>query len=289
MYGDRIMSTLNKVGVMVLNSFPKKSFSQIVEKWSRKHLTPQLSQLQIKLFANIVKINIEEAEHPLNAYPTLNAFFTRKLKEGVREINNDPSVLISPVDGKIESFNDIYEDTLIQAKGIPYNISPLLMDRIEAKRFINGKFITIYLSPQDYHRIHFPYGGKVTSYRHIPGKCYPVGKFSTQNIPSLYCINERVITYISTPKGNIALIMVAAMGVGNMSLSYLPLKEGEKPDYRIYGDSKLDSINREKGDELGIFHLGSTVVMLFEKDTIDFSNIEKDKKVKIGEQIGMWK
>ncbi len=258
---------IDKTNLKLLTVFPKKRFSTLVGRWASLALWPPLARLQSELFSSLAAINREEIEAPMGSFSTLDALFTRRLKPGARPVPGDVRLVLSPADGHLESCGPISGDTLLQAKGLTYSLEALLDDPERAAPFVDGTFITIYLSPHDYHRVHFPMGGEVSGYRHIPGACYPVGTFSRHNVPDLYARNERVVTYLDTPHGAVAVIMVAAMGVGNMTLSFL---------------SAPGAPGVAAGDELGIFHLGSTVVMLFERGMILPPDLGEDQPVTVG-------
>jgi phosphatidylserine decarboxylase len=278
---------INNLKLQLLNSFPKKKFSQAVRSWAKLPLPQKLLSVQTSLFTNILSIDTDESELPVNVYPTLDALFTRRLKNGARVIDPDENSVVSPSDGTIESYGKIESETMIQAKGLDYTIDELLMDSTISTKFIGGDFLTVYLSPHDYHRVHFPVGGEVTSFQHIPGECFTVGDFARENVPKLYCRNERVVTYIKTPNGMVAVILVAAMGVGNMTLSYLA--DRLNGEWKTNDSQEFSPMEKEKGDELGIFHLGSTVIVLFERDKLDFTDLEPGSAITMGKPVAHWR
>ncbi|MBU1241319.1 phosphatidylserine decarboxylase [Myxococcota bacterium] len=267
---------LNKTKYELLKLFPKKTFSNIVGKWAAIPFPGPFARLQSQVFCSIASLNRDEIEAPVDSFATLDALFTRRIKPSSRTIASDPDLVLCPADGRLESAGAINETTLIQAKGLTYDLGGLLEDEAKRDVFRNGTFITVYLSPHDYHRVHFPVSGEVTTYRHIPGEFFPVGNFSRRYVPGLYARNERVITYVKTPAGMVAVIMVAAMGVGNMTLSYLPSAT----------DSEPRPIPCAAGQELGIFHLGSTVVMLFEEGIIQRFDFEEQQLMTMGIPLG---
>ncbi len=258
---------------------PRRWYSDMAGYLSRVHLPSPADRWEVAAFQKLVGIDMDEAELPLEAYPTINALFTRKLKEGARPVDDREEVGVSPVDGRLLSFGHVHDQTLVQAKGIDYTIEDLLLDRLEAKTFSGGSYVTLYLSPRDYHRVHFPVSGVVRAYRHIRGDKFPVSPWSVRSVQGLYCRNERIVTYIRSPRfGEVAVVMVAAMGVAHMTLSYLPY------DVRKMKEHQNVHIYRAKGDELGIFHLGSTVILLTEKQA-DFIDIEEGTKKLMGQAL----
>lgn len=279
--------SINAVRKVLVHHMPRRYFSKCVLRWSRTRLPGPLARMQNEWFARLAHIDVSEAEWTPAQYPTLNAFFTRKLRVDARPIDADPLTAVFPCDGHLGAFGRIEGTTLVQAKGIDYEIRHLLMDETWAKRFENGHFFTIYLSPRDYHRVHFPLSGRVLHIRHIPGHAgtsYPVGPWSVANIQRLYCRNERMVTYIQTLSGLVAVVMVAAAGVGNMTLSFGP--SDLSADDRVREFAQDLDIAVEKGDECGIFHLGSTVVLLFERFPWQFEPLEVGQSVRMGRPMG---
>jgi len=278
---------VNAVRKVLVRHMPRRHFSRWLLRWSRMRLPGPLARLQNEWFARLTRIDLSEAEWKPAQYPTLNAFFTRKLRVDARPVEADPHTAVFPCDGRLGAFGPIEKATLVQAKGIDYEIRHLLMDETLARRFENGHFITIYLSPRDYHRVHFPLAGRVVRFHHIPGHSgtsYPVGPWSVANIRRLYCRNERIVTYIQTDAGLMALVMVAAAGVGNMTLSFGPAPFAQHDRTRDFAQD-LD-VEAAKGAECGIFHLGSTVILLFEPFDWQFEPMEPGQIVRMGRPLG---
>lgn len=226
-------------------------------------------------FARAVGIDVGEAERPLTDYGSVNDFFVRRLKAGARTWPADAG-LVSPVDGIVGQVGRIEDGRLIQAKGLDYAAAELLGSAEEAARFDGGQFITIYLSPRHYHRIHAPAEGTIASARYVPGSLFPVNDAAVRHVRDLFARNERLLAHIDGDLGRIALVAVGAYNVGRISAAFDPAWSGEGapgsglpwvtnrtdtlPRERVYAPPK--SIGR--GDELMAFHLGSTVVMLTE-------------------------
>ena len=174
---------------------------------------------------------------------------------------------------------------MIQAKGINYSLKKLIPS-MSSDSFIDGDFITLYLSPGDYHRIHSPADGLITGYFHIAGRLFTVQDYMVKGMKGLFTANERLVSYISTDSGKIAVVKVGAMNVGKISISHADIitnKNLRKTKEVLYKEN--ENISIKKGEELGIFHLGSTVILLFEKNMIEFSNITKKQKIRVGEKI----
>jgi len=223
-------------------------------------------------FSRLVGVDVGEAELGLDEYPSLDAFFVRRLRPGLRPMPDDPDVIVSPVDGRLAEHGPIEGEHLLQVKGIRYRVADLLDDASEGARYEGGTFITIYLSPRDYHRIHSPSHGRLDWARHVPGRLLPVNPPAVAVVPDLLARNERLMCTLDGPAGRTAVVAVAAVNVGRISSAFDPSWNGPRggvtnrrraaPATRRY-DPPGDV---ERGDELMAFHLGSTVVMLLERD-----------------------
>lgn len=244
-------------------------------------------------FARAVGIDVTEAEKPLSEYPSVSHFFTRRLRTGVRGWPSDPGVPASPVDGRVGAVGRIRNGEAIQAKGIPYQVAELLGvgagERVEDRRgkeeeegstlvprLEGGTFVTLYLSPRDYHRIHAPLGGVVQWGRIVPGALFPVNASAVAAIPRLFPRNERLVAWIEGTGAPVGLVAVGAFNVGGISALYDPAwhraagagrsltnRRGRHvPETRRYDPPR----RIERGEELMAFHLGSTVVLLFGAD-----------------------
>jgi len=243
-----------------------------------------LNYLILRTYAFLFRVNRTEAESPLSKYYTLQAFFTRALKPGARPVDRDPKSVVSPVDGALVRVEMITDGTLLQAKGWHYSIRDLLGDSRQASRFLGGSACTIYLSPADYHRIHMPLSGTVESLYYLPGRLFPVNRFSLLRIENLFLLNERLILHIRTAVGNMAMVLVGATNVGKIRVRFDDVhrrfsRQGP------YSRSYKREIFLEKGEEVGCFELGSTVILLFEKERVRLSPVEGDR-TRMGETIG---
>lgn len=247
-----------------------------------------IKNLQINTIVKQYQVDLQQAAvQDVEAFAHFNAFFTRELKAGARPIAQ--SALVSPVDGRISQLGDILSDgRIIQAKGQDYCVNELLgNDAALAKAFDAGQFATIYLSPRDYHRIHMPHSGKLLQMRYIPGKLFSVNPLTVRGIPRLFARNERVLTLFETDFGPMAVILVGAIFVGSMQTVW---HQGEiTPPYGkniqdwAYHDQ---AIRLEKGQELGRFNMGSTVVMLLPKNAPKLAvNIVVEAIVKMGQAL----
>ncbi|WP_274652584.1 archaetidylserine decarboxylase [Paenibacillus humicola] len=224
----------------------------------------------IPRFARMYGIRTEEAEKRLDEYATLNEFFTRRLKPGMRTVDSDPAALISPVDALITGAGPIRTGTILNVKGQDYTIDELLNRSPRTESYKDGYYIVLYLSPTDYHRIHTPVDGVIVEREHVPGKVYPVNEFGLRQMRRVLSRNERLITYIRHGSGEAAVVKVGAMNVSSIK----------------YAEPKRDQVS--KGEELAYFEFGSTVVLLTEDGTfVPRNDLQPGLKVRMGEKLGM--
>ena len=244
----------------------------------------------IKWFISRYQVNMTEAANSDAAsYATFNEFFTRELKAGARPLAQ--AKYVCPVDGAISQFGQIDSDRLFQAKGHSYSTTALVGgDETLAAKFQNGNFATIYLSPKDYHRIHMPCDGRLTRMIYVPGDLFSVNPVTARGVPGLFARNERVVCVFDTAHGPFVLTLVGATIVGSMATVWHgvvnPPRTGEVREWR-YDDQQ---ISLRKGDEMGRFLLGSTVVMLFQKEVLEFNSLwSPAMPVRMGEVMGILK
>lgn len=242
---------------------PKKLLTTLAGKLANLQQT-EVKNFLIKNFIQRFNVNMQEAleENPEN-YPTFNDFFIRKLKPNLRQISRAP--IVSPVDGTISEFGIIIKNQLIQAKGINYTTEQLLAcNPAKAKAFQDGLFITLYLSPKDYHRVHMPVDGTLTEMIYIPGKLFSVNPVLQKNREGLFAKNERIVAFFDTKFGKMAMVMVGATIVGNISTSWHgQIRRTSQKQRFLYPSIKKEKTFYAKGEEIGYFNLGSTVILLF--------------------------
>jgi phosphatidylserine decarboxylase len=246
-------------------------------------LPKPIARSLVHWFARTYEIDTDAAGKPLHDYPSIGHFFTRDLREGLRPIEGN---LVSPVDGTLRNFGPVVDGRLEQVKGKNYTLARFLGDESYAKRFEGGAYFNLYLSPQDYHHVHSPVQGRVVRSIHIPGMLWPVNDWSMANVDELFSINERVVTYVECDLGLVAVVMIGATNVGKISVVYddfISNAGGDKPVARDYEPS----IAIEAGGRLGTFHMGSSVVMIFEPGRVDLERVrlEPGKKVKYGAAV----
>lgn len=212
-------------------------------------------------FIQRYKLNMDEAEKSIAEYSSLNALFTRKLKEGSRPIRGE---LIHPCDGVISRMGEINDGALLQAKGWHYSADELIGRPVRAE-LEGGVFVTYYLCPTDYHRVHFPLSGKVSGIRHLVGKLWPVNSWSVHNVRNLFCVNERVVFEIQTSLGVVYMVMVGATNVGQITSHLVPELRTNRSCLRTpqFFDFSSEPKSIRVGEEAGIFEMGSTVIMLY--------------------------
>jgi phosphatidylserine decarboxylase len=238
-----------------------------------------------RAFARAVGVDLAEAELDLRAYPTLGDFFARRLRQGARRIDPASEAIIAPCDGKLAALGSIgasgVDGTLAQAKGRHYRLAELVADDDFARTLSGGAYATIYLSPRDYHRVHAPIDGRLVGYDYLPGELWPVNPHVANRRDGLFARNERVVIRLATRVGAIAVVMVGAMGVGNIRLVHA----ADSVTWRRSGERRRIELDVAvgKGAELGAFRLGSTVVLVFPPGR---AALDCGETLKFGERIG---
>lgn len=265
---------------------PKHLLSRLVGKLASAE-AGALTQFLIKTFIKAFDINMQEArdESPA-AYKTFNEFFTRPLKDGIRPIVEGDNILCHPVDGTVSQFGDIIGDKVFQAKGHDFSLTTLLGGKPEiAECFKGGKFATIYLAPSDYHRIHMPISGKLTDTLHVPGELFSVNPLTAQNVPGLFARNERVVTLFDTSVGKVALVLVGATIVASIETVWSGNITPPAGKYVQHWQHNKEDLQIEKGAEMGRFKLGSTVVLCFEANKIEFEDLSAGDVTRLGQAL----
>jgi phosphatidylserine decarboxylase len=249
------------------------------------YLPQPLRYLILYLFAKSVKINLKEADHTLSYYTSINQLFTRSLKIRHRPINHDIKTLVSPVDGTLLEYGKIEKGTLLQAKGISYTIDQLIPTQLSSL-FNHGHFMCIYLSPSDCHRIFAPYTGECIQTCHVPGTLYPVREPHISTTPGLYTQNERLTSILQTVIGKIAVVMVGAINVGKITVTYnTQFQTNLKTNTTIKTTNHFTPTKLEKGAHLGTFHLGSTVILCIENQRLEFEPFTTNQHLQYGQKI----
>lgn len=272
---------------------------RLLPKYLLTALVHRLARVRNKAFKNFLierfvrhyAVDVEELVHPVpDGYATFNDFFIRPLAAGARDIDAAQDSIVSPVDGTVSAAGRIRRNRLLQAKGLDYALPDLLAtDTAEAQRYEDGSFATIYLAPFNYHRVHAPLAGELVAARYVPGALYSVNEATVFNLPRLFAQNERLVFHLRTPNGPMALILVGALNVGTIYSKWTgdtrPRRRGvvEAIDLRA-AHAELEVA---KGELLGWFNMGSTVIMLMPPGSCDdFMDLAPRQSVRLGQRIG---
>jgi phosphatidylserine decarboxylase len=246
----------------------------------------------IDRFIHLYGVDMSIAQMPdPHAYPSFNAFFIRAVREEARPIQQAPDRWISPVDGAISQLGTIKQGQILQAKGKTFTLRQLLADDPDmTQAFTDGSFMTLYLAPHNYHRIHMPMDGRLLKTIYVPGRLFPVKPSTTRTVRNLFARNERLISLFETQAGPIALIMVGAIFVGCMETVWegviTPAKDGQ-PRVRDYSGANSTPLHFSKGAEIGRFNMGSTVILLFGADRVEFITAAREgEPVQMGQALG---
>lgn len=253
---------------------------------------PDFSGGLIRLFLRGFTVDLSDAEFELvDNYDSFNHFFTRALKPGARPLPADPQAFVSPVDGTVSQFGEIREGRIVQAKGHSYSVLELLGgDEQAAQTFMNGRFCTIYLAPYNYHRIHMPIDGRLRKWSYVPGRLFSVNATTARALPNLFARNERLNAIFQTPAGDVGLTMVGALFVGSLETVWAgqvspPHLRGAPAHYQT-----MEPVMLGRGDEMGRFNMGSTVILLAPPGAVEWSDtLAPGKTVRMGEAIGRWR
>ena len=249
---------------------------------------PAIKNHLIHYFIGKYHINMSEAleENPQN-YPDFNSFFIRQLKPACRPIAN--ADIVSPVDGYISEIGAIKAGTLLQAKGRDYTIEELLASEKESAPFKNGLFATLYLSPQDYHRVHMPMNATLKEMIYVPGKLFSVQPATARMIPKLFARNERLVVYFDTSAGPMAMVLVGATIVGAIGTAWHgDIIRNQKQRHFVYPGKTTLQTALKQAEEMGYFKLGSTVILLFaDKQRVQWEqNLQAGDKIRLGQAFG---
>jgi phosphatidylserine decarboxylase len=261
--------------------------------WFAQQKWGAVTHFVIKVFAKKYNVDMSEAKKEnFSDYESFNQFFIRELKDDARKINENPTALCLPADGRVSQIGHINDERLLQAKGHFFSLSDLLASDEElVNTFKNGEFATIYLSPRDYHRVHMPCDATLRKMIYVPGDLFSVNPFLAEHVPNLFARNERVICVFDTAFGPMVQILVGATITASMSTVWAgvinPPRTGEVKVWTYQGDS---AIKLTKGQEMGAFQLGSTVINLFPANSVTLAeHLEVDVPVRMGEILATMK
>ena len=265
--------------------FPKRAFSRAMgwiaaTAWPAWVLWPA-----IRLYVMLFRIDMAQFVVPAGGFPTFNAFFTRAVKPGQRPMAPQSDALLSPVDGAVIAAGRIDSGQLLQAKGHRYSLAALLGEEPGWQSYEGGTALTLYLSPRDYHRIHSPCTGRVTRFRYIPGDLWTVSPLGVRSVPGLFARNERVVTFLQTDFGEVAVVAIGATIVGSVRVVYHPLSTN-RPRAQPIAAAVQPPHDLERGAELGRFELGSTVIVLCRPGEAELDDLAPGTPLQIGQAVG---
>ncbi|WP_298830395.1 archaetidylserine decarboxylase [uncultured Piscinibacter sp.] len=281
------MSLADRLAVLSQYLLPKQAMTALAGAVASRR-AGGLTTTMIRRFVARYGVDMNEADDPdIAHYASFNDFFTRALKPGVRPFADAP--WLCPVDGAISQFGAIEHDQIIQAKGHRYSTAALVGgDAALAARFDDGRFATLYLSPRDYHRIHMPCDGMLQRMIHVPGELFSVNPTTARHVPGLFARNERVVCLFESPHGPFVLTLVGATIVGSMATVWHGVVNPPRPGTLREWSYPAGQVCLKRGDEMGRFLLGSTVVLLFPKDTLRFNaDWAPGRAIRMGEAMGL--
>ena len=271
--------------VWLQHMLPQHALSRLILRATRVR-TPWLKNALVRGFLKLYAIDMTEAaQGDPYSFGSFNEFFTRALKPGVRTIAADPNAIACPVDGTISQAGTIEGEQLLQAKGRTYTLTELLAAQPWARNFDGGSFATIYLAPFNYHRVHMPLRGDLKETVYVPGRLFSVNAITASHVPRLFARNERVLTLFDTAFGQVALIMVGALNVGSMATVWA----GDITPAARRTITRLppQDVSLEKGEEMGRFNMGSTVILLFQRNRARWNaDLAAGAVVRLGQSLG---
>lgn len=232
----------------------------------------------------------EAAEPDPTRYPHFNAFFTRALRPDARPVDPSPEALVSPADGAVSQAGRIESGRIVQAKGRGYTAAELLADAKDAARFDGGHFATIYLSPRDYHRVHMPCDARLVGLRYVPGRLFSVNGVTADAVPALFARNERLVCLFETAAGPMAMVLVGAMIVAGIETVWTgAITPAGRHVLSLALESDPETRRLRRGEEMGRFQLGSTVILLFPPGAMDWEgHLSPGAPLRMGQRIGRW-
>lgn len=282
-------SLADRLFALMLTLLPHHLLSRLMHAVTRCRWAPLKNRL-IRWAIGHYGIDMNEAVEPDGErYTSFNDFFTRQLRADVRPVDPESGSVVSPVDAEVSESGIADEGVLVQAKGRYFTLEELLGDTGLAEIFAGGAYATLYLSPRDYHRIHMPLDGTLERMTHIPGRLFSVNHATTRAVPRLFARNERIVNVFRTPAGPMAVILVGAIFVGSMDTVWsgtVTPAERRISDWRYDGTVPRDVV-LSKGDELGRFNMGSTVILLFPRNAVAWSDdLRAGTHLRYGQRIG---
>lgn len=252
------MSALTYAAARILRVLPRRRISRAMGKLADHRWSPPVGRAVVGLYSRVYDVDFEDCDR--EGYASFDAFFTRGLRAGARPIDSAADAIVSPADGRLDSMGRIDEGATFHVKGRPYHVGELLGDEAEAARYTGGAGCVVYLSPRDYHRVHAPVDGAIVEIRSLPGDYYPVNAIGMSHVGNLFAINRRVVIAIDTQHlGRVTVVMVAAIVVGRVTVRAIDAHDVPHGIHRF-----APPLPVARGDEIGVFHLGSTAVVFVE-------------------------
>jgi phosphatidylserine decarboxylase len=281
------MTAITYATAQILRVLPRTRITRVMGRLADYAWPEPIGKAVVGLYCRAYDVELDECAKA-SGFACFDEFFTRELREGARKMPEDLRIAVSPADGRIDSIGPIGDDVsrrVFKVKGRPYNVAELVGDEEEAKRYEGGAGCVVYLSPRDYHRVHSPVEGEIVSVRSMPGDYYPVNAIGVEHVENLFVRNRRVAIAIDTPPesgfGRVTVVMVAAMVVGRITVTGIDAR-----DVPIGVHPYDPPLRVARGDEIGIFRLGSTAVVFFEPK----ANVEwlvKEGPVRFGQPFAM--
>jgi phosphatidylserine decarboxylase len=277
----------SRVAAGSLRVLPRTRLSRLIGRAARSVPPAPVLRAAVRAYCSAYRVDLADFEVPEGGFATFDEFFTRRLRPGSRTVDADPTTLVSPADGRLEACGRIESGHELVVKGQRCSLAELVGDPLAAASFAGGYFALVYLSPRDYHRVHAPVSGPVVTTRHIAGTLFPVNDIGFAHVPGLLVRNERVVVEQRAERhGRVITAMVGALGVGRITIGFdasVVSNDGRDAGVRRY-DQRAPRL--ERGQELGVFHLGSTVVVLAEPGSGIESVRSAPCPVRMGDAIG---
>lgn len=253
----------SRAAASLLHLLPRGRITRALGRFTEARVPLPLLRPVLALYARAYDVALDEAVVPSGGFRSFNEFFTRALRPGVHRIDADPATVVSPADGRLDDSGPVTADRRFTVKGQVYDAAALLDDDAAARAYEGGHYFIVYLSPRDYHRVHSPVAGRVREVRHVPGDLFPVNAMGVRTVPGLFARNERVVVHVDTALGPAAVVFVGAFVVGKITLTVdAPARPALGGEATVRRFAAGDEPELAKGDELGAFQLGSTVVVL---------------------------
>lgn len=275
--------------IVLQRLLPVFLLGRLVHRLARVQL-PWFKNLCIRAFTRLYPVNLEEpAKAVPDGYPSFNAFFTRTLKAGARPLDPEPDAVTSPADGRVQQSGELLGGQLIQAKGVTYSAAELLGDAEAARAYEQGWFLTVYLAPHNYHRVHAPLAGTLRQMIYVPGNRFSVNEATLSIIPALFARNERLVCLFDGNPGPFALVLVGALNVASISTTWAgEVLPREPRQFRRWHYPGRAGFSVARGDEIGQFNLGSTVILLLPRDAVvPTPELLPGQPIRVGQRVAL--